>query len=66
MQYHPFGFSSLLTNTVFASASSWLQDFYSVHGDNALFIARTFYKTTAVVKYAGGQANGLPGISEAA
>lgn len=32
-----------------------------MHGENALFIARTFYKTTAVVKYAGGQASGLPG-----
>ena len=32
-----------------------------MHGESALFIARTFYKTTAVVKYAGG-ANGLPGV----
>ena len=31
-----------------------------MHGESALFIARTFYKTTAVVKYAGG-ATGLPG-----
>lgn len=28
--------------------------YYTVHGDNALFIARTFYRTTAVVKYLGG------------
>ena len=43
-------------------SACWAQDFYSVHGDNALFIARTFYKTTTVVKYAGGQAGGLPGM----
>lgn len=36
-----------------------------MHGENALFVARTFYKTTAVVKYAGGQANGLPGMPQA-
>ena len=40
--------------------TAMVQDFHSVHGESALFIARTFYKTTAVVKYAGG-ANGLPG-----
>ncbi|KAF6256271.1 DNA mismatch repair protein [Scenedesmus sp. NREL 46B-D3] len=44
----------------------WMQDpqvvrffdrkgFYSVHGDSALFIARDFYRTLAVVKYLGGQ-----------
>ena len=27
------------------------QTFYTAHGDNALFIARTFYKTTAVLRY---------------
>ena len=40
-----------------------LQDFYTVHGDNAIFIAKTFYKTLAVVKYLGGKENGLPGTS---
>jgi DNA mismatch repair protein MSH2 len=25
------------------------KDFYSVHGDDATFVARTFYKTTTVV-----------------
>lgn len=30
------------------------QGFYSVHGDAALFIARDFYRTLAVVKYLGG------------
>lgn len=28
--------------------------FYSVHGESALFIARDFYRTLAVVKYLGG------------
>ena len=36
------------------------QDYYSVHGENAIYIAKTFYKTLAVVKYIGGS-NGLPG-----
>lgn len=27
---------------------------YSVHGESALFVAREYYKTTAVVKYIGG------------
>lgn len=34
--------------------SPFLQGFYSVHGDSALFIARDFYRTSAVVKYLGG------------
>ncbi|KAG1666042.1 hypothetical protein FOA52_006916 [Chlamydomonas sp. UWO 241] len=29
--------------------------FYTVHGDDALYVARTFYKTTAVVKYYGAE-----------
>lgn len=37
--------------------------FYSVHGEDALFIARQFYKTTAVVKYLGKQDSGLPGVT---
>ncbi len=41
-----------------------LQGFYSVHGEDALFVARQFYKTTAVVKYLGKQDSGLPGISK--
>ena len=28
--------------------------FYSVHGDAAIFIARTFYKTEGVLKNLGG------------
>ncbi|KAL3140673.1 hypothetical protein ABBQ32_005238 [Trebouxia sp. C0010 RCD-2024] len=37
--------------------------FYSVHGEDALFVARQFYKTTAVVKYLGKQDNGLAGVT---
>ena len=37
------------------------QDFYSCHGENALFVARTFYKSLAVVKYIGGSFKGLAG-----
>lgn len=37
------------------------QDHYTVHGENALFIATRFYKTLAVVKHMGGTENGLPG-----
>ena len=40
-----------------------MQGFYSVHGEDALFVARQFYKTTAVVKYLGKQDSGLPGAS---
>lgn len=41
-----------------------LQDFYSVYGDNALFITTTFYKTSAVLKYIGGpEGVGIPGAS---
>ena len=43
------------------SLCCYLQGFYSVHGEDALFIARQFYKTTAVVKYLGKQDHGLPG-----
>ncbi|KAI8470492.1 MAG: DNA mismatch repair protein [Monoraphidium minutum] len=32
--------------------------FYSCHGDNALLVARTFYRTTAVVKYLGAGGGG--------
>jgi hypothetical protein len=38
-----------------------LQDFYSVHGENAVFIAKKFYKTTAVVKTMGAGSNTLQG-----
>ena len=38
-----------------------LQDFYSVHGENAVFIAKSFYKTTAVVKTMGSSSNSLQG-----
>jgi hypothetical protein len=29
--------------------------YYTVHGDDALYVARTFYKTTAVVRYYGAE-----------
>ena len=38
-----------------------LQDYYSVHGENAVFIAKSFYKTTAVVKTMGSSSNNLQG-----
>jgi len=37
--------------------------FYTVHGENALFIARQFYKTTAVVKYHGAANNTLASVT---
>eukprot|EP00798_Chlamydomonas_sp_ICE-L_P022048 gene22048-29112_t len=37
--------------------------YYSVHGDNAFFVARQFYKTTAVVKYHGNPKDQLPGVT---
>jgi DNA mismatch repair protein MSH2 len=43
------------------------QGFYSVHGDAALFIARDFYRTLAVVKYLGGPPpSGTPGTASKA
>ncbi|KAF9355404.1 MutS-like protein [Mortierella sp. NVP85] len=36
-------------------------DFYSVHGDDAFFIAKNVYKTTSVIKYLGGDiTTGVP------
>ncbi|GFH06638.1 DNA mismatch repair protein, partial [Haematococcus lacustris] len=40
---------------------SQIKGFYSVHGEDALFVARQFYKTTAVVKHLGG--SGDAGLS---
>jgi hypothetical protein len=38
--------------------------FYSAHGDNAGFIARTFYRTAAVIKHLGGGADtGLASVT---
>lgn len=39
------------------------KDFYSVHGDDALFVARAFYKTMTVVKYLGHGEGALPGVT---
>ncbi|GAX83908.1 hypothetical protein CEUSTIGMA_g11332.t1 [Chlamydomonas eustigma] len=33
--------------------------FYTVHGDNAIFVARTFYKTTSVIRYYGSEGKRL-------
>ncbi|KAG9284182.1 hypothetical protein G9A89_022956 [Geosiphon pyriformis] len=36
-------------------------DYYSVHGDDALFIAQNLYKTSSVIKYLGGDVgSGVP------
>jgi len=51
----------LTKQIVFNNVANLSQDHYSVHGENALFIATTFYKTLAVVKHIGGTENGLPG-----
>lgn len=51
--------SHLDTHTTHTAAT---QGFYSVHGEAALFIARDFYRTLAVVKYLGGPPpSGTPG-----
>ena len=39
------------------------KDFFSVHGDDATFVARTFYKTTTVVKYLGHGETALAGVT---
>lgn len=46
------------------SAGCVPQGFYSVHAEAALFIARDFYRTLAVVKYLGGPPpSGTPGAT---
>ncbi len=34
-----------------------------MHGDSALYVARTYYKTTAVIKHLGGAASGVPSVT---
>ena len=38
-------------------------DYYSAHGDDAEFIARTVYKTTAVIRNLGRTDNALPSVT---
>ncbi|RVX75327.1 DNA mismatch repair protein msh-2 [Exophiala mesophila] len=38
-------------------------DYYSAHGDDADFIARTVYKTTAVIRNLGRSDNSLPSVT---
>ncbi|KAJ1674747.1 MSH2 protein, partial [Spiromyces aspiralis] len=37
-----------------------LQEYYSVHGSDAVYVANVFYKTTTVIKHLGGSDNGIP------
>ncbi|MCJ1350316.1 MAG: MutS-like protein [Icmadophila ericetorum] len=38
-------------------------DWYTAHGDDAAFIARTVYKTTSVLRQLGRSDNGLPSVT---
>src|ERR1700761_7691252 len=38
-------------------------DYYSAHGEDAEFIARTVYKTTAVIRNLGRSDNALPSVT---
>ncbi|KAJ3389328.1 MutS-like protein [Entophlyctis sp. JEL0112] len=43
-----------------------IQDYYTSHGDDALFVAETIFKTSSVVKYWGGadsKTGGIPMVS---
>jgi DNA mismatch repair protein MSH2 len=41
----------------------WQQDYYTAHGDNATFIAQTYYKTLAGMRQLGSGADSLSGVS---
>jgi hypothetical protein len=56
----PAGHPATLTHT-----SARPQNYYSVHGEHALLVARQLYKSTAQVTCAGGEASGLPGAPRA-
>lgn len=39
------------------------KDYYTAHGDNATFIAKTYYKTLTVLRQLGNGADSLPGVT---
>lgn len=39
------------------------QDYYTAHGDNATFIARTYYKTLTAMRQLGSGADSLSSVS---
>ena len=40
-----------------------VKEFFSVHGEDANFVARNFYNTTTVVRYIGHGESALPGVT---
>lgn len=40
-----------------------MQDYYTAHGENATFIAKTYYHTTTALRQLGGRSDGLSSVS---